>query len=1449
MADTLLVPIHLECLYLPHADVVVEAMANFGRLPFARKARDINPDIANVTEDILSQPFENKNLLLKPGVHLHWALPDALTRGEQCRAKAKVVLENGSVKSIAVVDGGAGYAEPPAVTIFGNGSAPAKAVARLKGDAVHEVSVTAPGSGFTEPPGIVIAASQTMEFPAVPNRWLVSRTYSGTGNPEFAPERKWIVESDYLYPADTSTCGSVIYPLEAKRGEPPFRYLGRQLPLEAWLDPDPSSDYLDRLTAVGYGESAFAAFYPNCHSVFGFHDSSVAGASRSDLSRFRYDVVGWFSGPDQDPLQSLASELEHADERAKIDAIESRFKWRVGIDPSAIAPDRIACYARVTLAPDRHASFGARAAVGKEANARVAIANTGTEALSALLAETIDRDNKADFEDQLEALHLGGRLDGMQLDVGAKFKEARHEKGFQALSGGLRWSIQPNSPPGQRADARTGDLFDQVTLPEPLGEALNALNGLQQAYDRALEDLESSQSQLYADWYKYLLCAYPPEEARDDYIDIDEVKFFIQTRDLPDVAARRITAGKLRVWMKDDGSVAGASNVEGDDSSLAAQVAARVAQIAGQVDAHNDTLSLARIGDIADWGQLLSVLREPPDAAAAARLQQRLDEHAKNLIAQISQKKGPDADQKAGLIEIINRLIDDPSLYRQQDFDDVKLPDEVNALLREPGSVRSKRGLRRLNRLLIEAALPGIIHPGPRNSWTLRTMAASRFWQPRPPVILMTGSALEATKRHGSDGRLRADGLLQCHLADTGSPARWDGEALAQLLGRLDAIQEEQGGEHIGHTKWTSSSWHPFLLEWEVEVFSLRDGCNHTEDDQIYRTDFITRNLSMEENSQDLAIRPGQHKVVGAANLYSGRTVLTPSAEVQLKGEIEAFLKHRMLSDYAAFLQQKAAAARPPDQQLQRMLLKKWNNKWKAPADDDVGQEFSRHIAKLIPWYGEQPWRSSSAAVANIITAYRYLQSETFYSLSQALGGFDDALLMHRQVLQLPIADPLAFDDYAAFAETVRDAVGSSTRRAPQPASSFNPIRSGHMKILRLRLIDTFGRTIDVVKDGARNPITPDFMKVPWDPDAVYLPPRLVQPARLNFRWLSARHDEQEMNDHPATTPICGWILPNNLDGSLMVFDVEGTALGYIDQETRWRPTPGGDGLTVAPERPVPEAVVQNGQLRRVVNRIRGHGQAFLGEFITTLDAALENIDPEGFAQHQALALLIGRPIAVVRASLALEIQGLVAQDQGWRSFRGRLGGSPDQTAGYPRVRFPVRIGEYRQLNDGLVGYWNEWNDERDEIFHVSDANKNARLESGHIVRIGDSPTNIDLSLSAPPHNLTMLVDPRGKVHASMGILPTKAIDIPADQYADALAAINVTFFSAPILTDVDKLRLPLPAEPGFAWSWIEKRAQNWTEIPRKDIAPPVTQATLAVRQAIREGWLKLSRSAETTED
>jgi hypothetical protein len=1392
MSNILMVPIHLDALCVKAELPVRGPSADFSRLPYMDGTRDVNGDVANISEEIVVEPFANQNLFLGRGIHLHWALPDALTKGVHC------------------------------------------------------------------PEGTV--------FPSVPNRWLVIRSLGGE-------VKHWIVESDYLHPDGAGEqSGSVNIPVTSQKETDvsrPFRFLGRKMPLEAWMAND-SDEHLRDLTAVGYGEPTFAAFYPNCLSVFGFYDADYHVPERG----LQYHVLGWHSAYSADPLGLSLDPADLKDRRSFIDKLETQLQWTLAhVDvadetarfhlTAAEAPEgtvvrqadtgalytvsdatrldsdhgykqiaslQMVCYSKLTFQPVEPSSPN-----GESTEARVAIANTGTEALSALLANMVSeggRDpdqiarDKATIEDQLEALSLSSQLEHRQVDVGPKFKEARHAKGFSAVAGGSVWTVTSQSRDSAPANVADASAQIQLTLPEETAHQLNRVNTLQQAFDRAEQEIDSMRTQLFSDWYKYMLCAYPPEDSRDSYPDIAEVRNFIELKDISPLQEKIVATGDLKLGVAANGNVRALAVDAGGNSA--------------------PTESLA-----------------------------------------------------------------------------FKLAEAINALQDTLTSVNDTKDAKDANLLYVLA--PG---PGPR------------YYEPNNPVVLMTGPDVTPNLRHGFDGRPRDDELLECHflpganLADL-APGTVDQVAtkraalIATIAGKIEQLAKD-GKEDIGITEWSQPPWNPFLLEWEVEVFPIANKSNLDPATGRYASDFITSNYSLEENDVDVRIHEAASgTITQAANVYTGASILTPHASISLKGQLDNYLKQELLADY--YRQTQVPESDRSEDYFSKNLIQilEWAKGYleKALVEDytngkDPGQNpsdyFKDNSSRILSWASEVG--STEAITYQILACRRRL--EGFYSLSQALGGFNEGLLMHKQTLQLPIADPLGFDDYKPFTADVAKYAADNAIHAPQPLNDFNPIRSGAMKLRRLRLVDTFGQVRDV---DCETVVTTEQLKIPGSSHPISLPPRLAQPARINLRWLSATKDDEELNDHPATSPICGWVLANNLDNSLMIYDSAGKSLGSIDQEARWQFVPGSD-------KPMAVDNIPNPHLRKMVQYIQGRGEDFMEPFITALDVALENIEPENFAQHQDIALLMGRPIALVRASLNLELQGLPALDQGWNDFRQDLKRNRRDTNGFEEVEFPIRVGEYQQFNDGVVGYWKDagggYTDNtfyapqseesplfalRDiidpsgfasqltrhadavsqflwEQMKVSDSLKadlagsdteaqrlalvnalNAVLARGQPIydsvrfqgvtlsqkttdKIKQSPGGEELvwlnrwlleeafpdrlsktqrdatehdfikthadgaitltqSIAAPPQTLALLIDPRGKVHATSGILPAKQISLPPDQYADALKAIEITFLSTPVVTDQAKVRLPLPAEPGFKWSWLEKDQTDWSEI------------------------------------
>lgn len=1449
MSNVLMVPVYLDALYLPYDRSVVEAMANFSRLPYFNGERDVNPDVANLSEEILSRPFQDRSLYLKAGIHLHWALPDALTRG------------------------------------------------------VHDFS-------------------QGVTFPAVPNRWLVSRTYG-------PHTKQWVVESDYLYPRGSSDRQNGIsypYPDDPKQ---PFRYMGRKLALAAWKNkdkvPQNGSQYLDKLTAVGYGEPTFAAFYPNCHSVFGFHDDDY-DTDHPPPEELRYIVIGWYSNIalNQDPFRDFTNDFKNrmieSNQTPTLEilqaAVKDEFKWKVVVAPGQEFPQQMVCYASLSI---KQANFNFPS---QGEPAEIAVGNTATEALSAYLADRLDGD-KFIHEDQLEALHLSTRLAGRTLDTGPKFKEARHEKEFTAVPGGTIWTIRPESTTSAPANAGEAPSPTEASLPDGPAHHLNQLNLKQQAYDRANQELESLRQQLFADWYKYMLSAYPPPDSRNDYPNIDAVKYYIEAYGLKPLKQKTEATGTLvlqrtpsgqasraaawlylfsldvklktgpdplilddlrspfsqanyplssdarlakaetgEIWSLSSGDKQFVINQEAGrlkvylvGAGTPAMLAAQLAQAINTMLAELPTLQEVTPADLRDWPKFQEKLLRGSRPLAIQRVWDLLS-------AEVQKMLGGKLTQPAQeeIISTFNGILWNKSFYDPAIFSEIELPDEAQSLLGQRATW-SEAQVVRFNRLLLEAIFPQ--HLARRPNYVLKQVPAPRYWQPNDPMVLITGPAARPSPRYG------ADGLLECQTVSLAEETIADNLAADILSAVTTKIDGLKGGEdrEAGHTPWKEQPWHPLLLEWQVEFFPTEEGHNLDPQNRAYDPKFITRSYQLAENEVDLSLKPGQEPIDKAANIYSGRAILTPHAHVQLKERLAAFLEKLQRDDF--YQAGDIPAAQQGDY---NKMFNTWYDRQKYPLKVE-------DWTALQTWYEDKPayYNANITQVSDlpaeerskdpIYTAIRaYGAVAPINVLAQALGGFNEALLMRKQTLQLPIADPLGFDDYQPFTATVAEAVQQSSRSAPQPLNDFNPIRAGVLKLLRLRLVDTFGQVMELKGDQV---ITTEVMTIPGQPHLISLPPRLAQPARLNFRWLAAEieagqsGDEPEMNSHPATTPVCGWLLPNHLDNSLMVFDNQGQALGSITEKGQWLHAPGS----------LPPAVSQrrNPHLNRLINqlivapqmtdpKLIEQRQSFLINFMIALESALENIHPEDAAHHDALALLIGQPIAVVRATLNLELQGRPALNQDWNVFRqdmGRRGKESDFQAiqhpvrendDFTQVQFPIRLGEYRQLNDGLIGYWLEdENGYRDNKFYAPQAIEASFGEIEHpdiVVHQEGQPCNLNQSLADPPLKLTMLVDPRGVVHATCGLVPTKALRIPPDQFAQALRRLEVTFLSAPILTPADLVNLPLPQEPGYTWAWLEKENGVWAD--NYPIGMVDFKATFAGAQVIREGWLKLIQREET---
>jgi len=428
---------------------------------------------------------------------------------------------------------------------------------------------------------------------------------------------------------------------------------------------------------------------------------------------------------------------------------------------------------------------------------------------------------------------------------------------------------------------------------------------------------------------------------------------------------------------------------------------------------------------------------------------------------------------------------------------------------------------------------------------------------------------------------------------------------------------------------------------------------------------------------------------------------------------------------------------------------------------------------------------------------------------------------MRRVEPQLPVADPLGFpadqEVAAAVAETIK---GASHLYSPEQRAPFLPLGNATVNVQTGRIIDSFGQFIAWHPVGEKTTNWPSIpaQSLRGPNREVVLRPRSTQGAKLNFRWLSATSDLVEANDHPASNPLCGWLVPNDFDENVLVYNAPGELLGSVDSNGHWHPAPGSEVAPAGPHQ------IANRHLARIVEWLISRDDAdFTGKFLSTVDSALRRIEPRNIANHGSRALLVGRPIAVTRARVSLTLRGQPAHDISPAALARRIAGHDPGDHGFGGIRFPIRIGEHGQFNDGLVGYFiDTGNRNRHDVLHAPQSSVSTKLSQYIDVYDNHSgtPINLHRSFDDEPLELTLLHDPMCPIHATSGILPTKSLHLPHDYFDAALSGLQLVFTAMPVLTAPNSIDLPLPTEVGHRWSWLQRSDGEWHETPASPRIP-----------------------------
>ncbi|MCB0429491.1 MAG: hypothetical protein H6585_02555 [Flavobacteriales bacterium] len=1405
-----IIPINIAALRVSENDntnVVVDfkgRVANFNSIPFQ------STDMRASTGDTVVQPLDSKSSPLNPlgtGIHVHWELPDYFRRGVQPIGGADVI------------------------------------------------------------------------FPQVPNRWLVIRylsMYDATSQSwQDATSHAWVVESDYISPAliadaDGALRPAVPVPLSVQNNgqQQPFAYMGRVVDADTW-DPagEDTSHYLPAfngddgkslyLTSIGFLGPGFSSYYPDCCSVFGFWDRFTdepelfQAITTNQPVQFKasYQVVGWINTNANDPLDGLdgkvkeeydnyVAQCKQAGTPVKetpatvfANLMQQNNHWLFRTEDitytlntddtlqSVDLPLKTICNGVLQEVvwnmlnspstsyflnnPDNQTSPGVWTDT-----VELAVGNTPSEALSALLKKDMgntddDPDLLKNYEYLLDALQLG-LLNNLENETNKiiLLEESLHSNGFAKVQGGLLWIVQPK----QEDPDQPHDADQEITLPLALAEQLHVLNQAQKNYDTARDALKTQRKQLFMDWFRYVNME--AGGITDPNVSINQLINFLTNSggsELTTVVAAGDSAGVLYYEQSEDsGEIIGLKQPD-IETSLAFDVWNKFNDFQ-QAMSQYPQWQVIGVPAPSFWSPT-----EPTVLMQGNRIEPvRRNGSAKDIVVRLTG-------------ELLTQL------------------QVVSAGSTFTLNISSIQGQPAFPKAPYQADLTDLIGEG---------------YITIPSLASITAAALKAEGGNGNPADANLPGVItSLQLAEGGlSPLEGKPDTgLYALIRQSDYVAKANEQISIQQplaltftfTNEAGNGWAPDAVAWNAQqqypefdndrydpflpvsmVWKLAYDPLKQSDGSGYSATNLTDFFEMDPDAIDYVYRMnGTTPVdftVGQQLPYDNSVVLSKRPTFNLTTQIDNYAQNY-----------------PTD-----------------PADPTLSQ--------ISDYY------------------------KSLHIMSQAMSGFTAEQILRTYIARIKVED-LTRGPRDAVTTQINAAATASDEddwydysfNADAPVSAgllaihnFGPMRAGFMEIQSLEIVDVFGQRMDL-QTAAQNPdgslqVTPAMTLAPLTADTehantIYLPPRINWPTRLWYRWLSAAHDTSvpgfdndfvEMNTHPATSPVFGWIIPNHLDNTLFFYDAPGTPIGSfgIEHDTLIYRTRAGNlanpssdlSLDIGPK----GSPTVNPHLATFMWYVDGQDANFLADFMNAIQQSDRFIDPTNSAQDASLAVLLGRPLALTRAVLGLETQGgLLPISQAsteatdpWPqdinnnryTYTDRI---PYSSANMGNVQFPVRMGDLANLDDGLVAYLIEATGEDPYSTVYAPA---APAGGQHHVTAPDADT-LQLVLNGASITLTMLVDPRAAVHATTGVLPVQELGIPPDQYSEILRNLQITFATTPVLNERQQLVVPLPQESGYVWSWVNPGAEG--EVPLKPNESNDDAVWDFTPQTLREGWLKLSQN------
>lgn len=338
------------------------------------------------------------------------------------------------------------------------------------------------------------------DYPAVPNRYIVTRAWRDRDSKTYHT-KAFVVESDFISTENVYEDSITIPYFSDPNPRKKWRYLGRCYP--AGKRPPGDACYLDKLTALGPGDPMFAAYYPNCRSVFGFYDN-LRDLPAAPLTELSYFVMGFFSSPEADPFSNIKTAED-------FESVLAKMGWSVGEKGFY---DKSLVYGAIDCIPWR--GFQEEYCPTPQGKVQVVFGNTSAEALSCAVKKSLGEEFPF-TERMLTALQyeMNDQLEG--LDGNFKLDDEIHYQGFSRWDG-FDKSLHVSVDQDAALAARDG-----------MGLAYAVLEKKGTALGEGKRKLYFQRQKLFALWEQYVLLYEKNHETRSGYPSREEMLAEIRT--------------------------------------------------------------------------------------------------------------------------------------------------------------------------------------------------------------------------------------------------------------------------------------------------------------------------------------------------------------------------------------------------------------------------------------------------------------------------------------------------------------------------------------------------------------------------------------------------------------------------------------------------------------------------------------------------------------------------------------------------------------------------------------------------------------------------------------------------------------------------------------------------------------------------------------------------------